>query len=150
MLVGRSNFLSKSQYNTPPPTLSTVVPQEQLVFEKASNWKYLFFGQGIQAMLGLVLAADSQPTYKATLALDQKLRAYDTAMDPEFLKELGSYHPDKQNPSFCRAKRFRQFFVLLAKESTLLHLHRSFLNRAVMNPEGDPILSKWSISVMAA
>ncbi|PVG02031.1 hypothetical protein CPB86DRAFT_805075 [Serendipita vermifera] len=148
MMVGRSNFLSRSQYNTPPPTISTVGPPEQITFEKASNWKYLFLGQGIQAMLALVLSADAQPTYKATLALDKKLRAYDSAMDPTFLKELGT--PPEKNTAFCRSMRLRQFFVLLAKESTLLHLHRSFLNRAVINPDGDPILSKWSISVMAA
>ncbi|CAG8706169.1 1159_t:CDS:2, partial [Acaulospora colombiana] len=133
MMVGRSNFLSRSQYNAPPPTVSTVGPPETIALEKASNWKYLFMGQGIQAMLSLVLAADTPPTYKATLALDKKLRAYDSFLDPTFLTELGN--PPEKNTASCRSKRLRQFFVLLAKESTLLHLHRSFLNRAVINPD---------------
>lgn len=144
MLVGRTNYLSKGQHNSPIPQPSATLSP----LEKAWSWKYLFLGEGVQALLALVLSTAVQPTYDATLALDKRLRAYNAVLDPKYAKELGTA-PILEGDQTSRM-RFSQQFTFLAREATLLHLHRSFLNRAIMNCDGDPILGKYSISVMAA
>lgn len=150
MLVGRTNILSKGQHNTPPPDINVNASPAQAISEKAFRWQYLFLGQGVQALLALVLSTEKPATYNATLALDKQLRSYDTILDPKFCKESATLPRPEQDTTFLREHRILQQFILIGKEATLLHLHRSFLNRALTNPSCDPILSKWSISVMAA
>ena len=99
-------------------------------------------------MLNLVLSTTKPVSYEATLALDKKLRSYGSLFDPKYAKELGTWPSEESGTS--RQIRLQQQFTLLVRESTLVHLHRGFLNRAVLEPTGDPILSKYSISVMAA
>jgi hypothetical protein len=144
MLVGRSNYLSKGQHNSPIPQPS----DSPSALEKAWSWKYRFLGEGVQALLALVLSTNVQPTYDATLALDKKLRSYNAILDPKFAREMGTAPIIEEG----RSKKiiFSQQFTFLARETTFLHLHRSFLNRSIINPTGDPILGRWSISVMAA
>ncbi|KIM34498.1 hypothetical protein M408DRAFT_325886 [Serendipita vermifera MAFF 305830] len=150
MLVGRTNVLSAGQHNTPPPDFNPNASPMDAVCEKSFRWQYVFLGHGVQSLLALVLSTEKPATYKATLELDKKLRSYDTILDPRLLKELGTLPKKDQDTTFLRKHRIQQIFISIAKEATLLHLHRSFLNRALVNPTGDPILSKWSISVMAA
>jgi hypothetical protein len=144
MSVGRSNYLSKGQHNSPIPQPSVSLSP----LEKAWAWKYLFLGEGVQALLALVLSTHAQPTYDATLALDKQLRSYNAILDPKYAREMDTAPIIEEG----RSKRiiYSQQFTFLAREATLLHLHRSFLNRSIINPTGDPILGRWSISVMAA
>jgi hypothetical protein len=136
--------------STPPPEIPTTTPPLQVILEKTFTWRYMFLGQGIQLLLSVVLSTEGAPTYNVTLDLDKKLRSYDKVLDPKFYKELGTLPLEKQDTSFFREHRLQQQFILIAREATFLHLHRSFFNRAIVNFAGDPILSKWSISVMAA
>jgi hypothetical protein len=136
--------------STPPPEIPVNTPPLQTISEKTFAWRYLFLGQGIQLLLSVVLSTEKPATYNATLELDKKLRSYDKVLDQKFHKELGTLPLEQQDTTFFREHRLQQQFILIAREATLLHLHRSFFNRAIVNFAGDPILSKWSISVMAA
>ncbi|KAG8834958.1 hypothetical protein FRC17_006261 [Serendipita sp. 399] len=112
----------------------------------------LGIGQGVQTLLNLLLSTCQKVTYEAVLSLDKRLRSYDSILDPQYLKEMGNWSLANGTAStaYDRRKKLQQQFIMLAKECTLVHLHRGFLNRALLNPSEDPILSKWSISVMAA
>ncbi|KAG8752473.1 hypothetical protein FRC14_006999 [Serendipita sp. 396] len=153
MNVGRCNFLSKGQHNTPLPCpLPDTTPSEVIPFDKACKWKYLFLGQGVQALLDILLSTCQKATYDAVLSLDKKLRGFDSILDPTYLREMGNWTTANgaDGGSYNRKRKLQQEFILLTRECTLVHLHRGFLNRALLNPSEDPILSKWSISVMAA
>ncbi|KAG8808929.1 hypothetical protein FRC18_004798, partial [Serendipita sp. 400] len=153
MNVGRCNFLSKGQHNTPLPCpLPDTTPSEVIPFDKACKWKYLFLGQGVQALLDILLSTCQKATYDAVLSLDKKLRGFDSILDPTYLREMGNWTTANgtDSGSYDRKRKLQQQFILLTRECTLVHLHRGFLNRALLNPSEDPILSKWSISVMAA
>lgn len=148
MTVGRINFIPEGQHNSPLPQSLPGDSPGQVEFEKMFNWKYLFAGQGIRSMLNLVLSTTKPSSYQAILAVDKKLRSYDSLLDAKYVKQLGTWPTPESGTS--RQIRLQQQFTLLLRESTFVHLHRGFLNRAVLEPTGDPILSKYSISVMAA
>lgn len=143
MSLGRPNQLTRGQHNAPLPD------KDSSTIGMPFEWKYKFCGEGIQALMAYALSVEVLPTFEATMNLDKKLRGYDSILDPKFLRAMNTMTSGKPQHVGSWSPLQLQFVSLL-REATLLNLHRGFFARAVNHQKGDPIESKWSISVMAA
>lgn len=106
------------------------------------NWKYTFNRDIFGSVIEMTLAA-LPPDYKTVLEFDQKIR--EMPLPPALNIFLNKNHDETSINVYLKGS-----YLSMIRSVTMLYIHKGYFARALLDHPGDPLLSPYATSFLAA